>query len=234
MNFYAARQPILHADKSLYAYELLFRDSLENSFPDINHNEATAKMVDGLHFNFGLETLTRNTLAFINFTHDSLLKGYPLLLPKEKIVVEILETVTPSKKLLSACVELKQKGYVIALDDHLHQKVWRDFYPYVDIIKIDYQNSSEQQILEIVEAIKDFPGIKLLAEKIETDAQFQQALTYGCCYFQGYFFSRPEVIKSTVLSPSKFPITTLIGNIGKEEPHLTKVTQTFESDVILL
>lgn len=233
MDFYAARQPILHADKSLYAYELLFRDGLENSFPDINHNEATAKMVEGLQFNLGLETLTQDTLAFINFTHDSLLNGYPLMLPKEQIVVEILETVTPGKKLLKACIELKQKGYLIALDDYVHQKVWRHFYPYIDIIKIDYQDSTEQQILEIVDAIKDFPDIKLLAEKIETHSEYQQALAYGCCYFQGYFFSKPEVIKSIVLTPSQLAIAKLMGEMAKEEPNISQITQAFESDVSL-
>lgn len=233
MSFYAARQPILCADKTLYAYELLFRDSLENSFPDINDDEATAKMVDGLQFNLGLETLTQNTLAFINFTHDSLLQGYPLMLPKEQIVVEILETVTPGKKLLNVCIELKQKGYIIALDDYVHEKIWRHFYPYIDIIKIDYQASTEQQIIEIVHAVKDFPDIKLLAEKIETHAEFQQALAYGCCYFQGYFFSKPEVIKSTVLTPSQLAIAKLMGEMAKEEPNITDITLAFESDVSL-
>jgi c-di-GMP-related signal transduction protein len=233
MDFFAARQPILLADKSLFAYELLFRNSLENSFPDINDNEATAKMVEGLQFNLGLETLTKDTLAFINFTHDSLLNGYPLMLPKEQIVVEILETATPGKKLLNACIKLKQKGYLIALDDYVHQNVWRHFYPYIDIIKIDYQDSTEQQILEIIDAIKDFPDIKLLAEKIETHGEFQQALTYGCCYFQGYFFSKPEVIKSTVLTPSQLAIAKLMGEMAKEEPNITEISLAFESDVSL-
>ena len=151
MNFYAARQPILHADKSLFAYELLFRDSLENTFPNINEDEATAKMVASLQFNLGLDSLLPNTLAFINFTHNSLLDGYPLMLPKEQIVVEILETVKPGKKLLNACIDLKKKGYIIALDDYIHQNVWLHFYPYVDIIKIDYQETSHHQILQIIE-----------------------------------------------------------------------------------
>jgi EAL and modified HD-GYP domain-containing signal transduction protein len=82
LSFYAARQPILHKDKSLFAYELLYRDSLKNVFPNINDNKATAKLIEGIQFNLGLETLTQNSIAFINFTHDSLLAGYPILLTK--------------------------------------------------------------------------------------------------------------------------------------------------------
>lgn len=233
MNFYAARQPILHADKSLFAYELLFRDSLENTFPNINEDEATAKMVASLQFNLGLDSLLPNTLAFINFTHNSLLDGYPLMLPKEQIVVEILETVKPGKKLLNACIDLKKKGYIIALDDYIHQNVWLHFYPYVDIIKIDYQETSHHQILQIIEAIKPFPNIKLLAEKIENQQEYLQALEYGCCYFQGYFFSKPELIKNTALTPSQMAIAKLMAEMAKEEPNIKLISQAFESDVSL-
>lgn len=233
MNFYAARQPILHADKTLFAYELLFRDSLENTFPNINEDEATAKMVAGLQFNLGLDSLLPDTLAFINFTHNSLLDGYPLMLPKEKIVVEILETVKPGKKLLNACIDLKEKGYIVALDDYVHQGVWLHFFPYIDIIKIDYQDTSHEQILKIIEAIKPFPKIKLLAEKIETHQEYLQALEYGCCYFQGYFFSKPEIIKNTALTPSQMSIAKLMGEMAKEDPKIEIITQAFESDVSL-
>ena len=233
MSFYAARQPILNKDKTLFAYELLFRQSLDNIFPNINDNEATAKLIEGLQFNLGLETLTDGTLAFINFTHDSLLNGYPLMLPKEQIVVEILETAKPGKKVLQACIELKEKGYIIALDDYEHQPLWRLFFPYIDIIKIDYQISSHEQIQQIIEEAKAFPHIKLLAEKIETYAEFEQALEIGCEYFQGYFFSKPEVIKSIAFKPSQISVVNLMGEVYKAEPSIAKITATFEGDVEL-
>jgi EAL and modified HD-GYP domain-containing signal transduction protein len=142
-----ARQPILDRAKKLFAYELLLRDSLDNIFPkNIKEDVATAKIIEGLEFNLGLESLTQGCLAFINFTHDSLINGYPLLLDKEKIVVEILETAKPGKKLLAACIDLKDKGYTIALDDYEHDSTWKHFFPYVDIIKLDYSLTSEQQL----------------------------------------------------------------------------------------
>ncbi|AGH45140.1 EAL and HDOD domain-containing protein [Paraglaciecola psychrophila] len=234
MSFYVARQPILDRAKKLFAYELLLRDSLDNIFPkNINEDVATAKIIEGLEFNLGLESLTQGSLAFINFTHDSIINGYPLLLNKEKIVVEILETAKPGKKLLAACIDLKDKGYSIALDDYEHDSTWRHFFPYVDIIKLDYSLTSEQQFQEIITALKPFPHIKLLAEKIETYAEFQHAITIGCEYYQGYFFSRPEIIKTVAFNPSQIAVVNLWSEINKAELDFKNITAIFEDDINL-
>jgi EAL and modified HD-GYP domain-containing signal transduction protein len=229
-----ARQPILDKNKNLFAYELLLRDSLDNTFPkNINEDEATAKIIEGLEFNLGLESLTKGSLAFINFTHDSIINGYPFLLDKDKIVVEILETAKPSKRLLDACIDLKNKGYSIALDDYEHDSVWKYFFPYVDIIKLDYSLTTEQQFQEIITALKPFPHIKLLAEKIETYSHFQHGLSIGCEYFQGYFFSRPEIIKTIAFNPSQIAVANLWTEFNRAEIDIKKVTSIFEDDINL-
>ena len=106
MHFYAARQPILDRNKKLFAYELLFRDGLENVFPDIDENEATSKIIeDNL---VGISDMTDDTPAFINFTLQTLQKNYATMLDKEQVVIEILETVQPGKRLLAIVKELKQ------------------------------------------------------------------------------------------------------------------------------
>jgi EAL and modified HD-GYP domain-containing signal transduction protein len=223
----------LNIDKSLFAYELLFRNSLENVFPKIDDDEATSKMIEGLHLNLGLDNLTQGKLAFINFTYESLINGVALMLPKEQIVVEILETATPDKKLLRACKELKERGYVLALDDYEHATAWLEFFPYIDIIKIDYQLSTVKQLQQIIQAIKPYSHIKLLAEKIETHEEYQHAIDIGCVYFQGYFFSKPEVIKSIVFSPSQRSLMNLMAELNMPNPDMDIINHAFESDMSL-
>ncbi|GAA0352147.1 EAL domain-containing protein [Bowmanella denitrificans] len=233
MAFFAARQPILDREKTLVAYELLFRESLKNVFPDVGEDMATSKIIEGLQFNLGLDTLTENKLAFINFTQETLLQRYPLLLPKEQVVVEILESVPPTRQLLNICKEFKEKGYQIALDDYEHKKVWLHFFPYIDIIKVDLRASSAEQINEIKRAAEPYPGIKLLAEKVETHEEFHQAIEMGFSYFQGYFFSKPEVMRSRTLDPSQLTVARLMTELAGEDPDIAAITTVFETDVNL-
>ena len=199
-DFYVARQPIFNADTTLFAYELLFRDSLENVFPEVCPNEATSRLIDGGFIVGLLDDLTAGKKCFINFTFDSLVKKYPSLLPTETLVIEVLETLRPGKKLLAECIDLNQQGYQIALDDYIPHPDWINFFPYIHIIKVDVLQTSDTQIAELIKATKPFPKIKLLAERVETHEQFEHYKVMGFSYFQGYFFARPEILKSRTLS----------------------------------
>lgn len=233
MYFYAARQPILDAEKKLFAYELLFRDSVDNVFPDIDEDEATTRMIEGSQFNLGLAHLTNNKPAFINFTLDTILKKYPSMLPPETLVVEILETVTPSKKLLEAVKVLKQQGYVLALDDYEHKPQWKYFYPFIDIIKIDLRAMSFAEIEQVMVDLTEFSHIDFLAEKVETLDEFEQCKEMGFKYFQGYFFSKPEIVKTKTLSPSQLKLSELLAETSSELVDVAKITTMFESDINL-
>lgn len=233
MYFYAARQPILDKEKKLFAYELLFRDSIDNIFPDIDADEATTKMIEASNFNLGISEFTGNKPAFINFTLETLAQGYPETLTTEEVVVEILETVKPGKKLLAICKDLHEKGYTIALDDYIHQPVWQHFYPFISIIKIDWQDTSIATIKDVKVAIQDFPHIKLLAEKVETYEEYNQALELDFELFQGFFFAKPEMVKTKSLSPSQMAMAELLYETSKKDLDLASITSVFERDVTL-
>ena len=233
MPFYAARQPILDKDKQLVAYELLFRDSLDNVFPDIDPAQATSQIIAESELAMGLEDLTGKHPAFINFTLETLIKKFPSLLPSELLVVEVLETEAPTKRLLSEVQELKENGYTVALDDYEHSGAWRHFFPYVDIIKVDFQACNEEMLKQVIEETQLFPNIRLLAEKIETYQEFNQALNLGFSLFQGYFFAEPELVQSRSMSPSQVAMAELLYETSQSEIQLQNIIGVFERDVTL-
>ena len=121
MDIFVARQPIFNAKRKLFAYELLFRDSLKNYMPDIEGNVATSKLLSNTFFNIGIDKIVSDNRAFINFTEELIIEETPLLFPKERTVVEILEDVSPREEVISACKLFSQNGYLLALDDFVFQ-----------------------------------------------------------------------------------------------------------------
>ena len=113
---YLARQPILNRARELFAYELLFRDGIQNSCDGLDLELASTSVMD-TSFLIGFEKLTGGHLMFINCPRDFLLRDYISLFPPSSVVVEILENIHPDREVIDACMRLKKAGYTIALDD---------------------------------------------------------------------------------------------------------------------
>ena len=232
MNFYVARQPILDTERHLVGYELLFRDGLKNAFPNINPHEATTRLISGSHFHLGIANITDGQPAFINFPEMSLLIRVPELLPKEQVVVEILEDTAPSSEMVKVCAKLKESGYRIALDDFVYDARWQPLMPYVDIVKIDCLANDRKRLFQMVRALRPFQ-VTLLAEKVETHADFEYAKTLGFSLFQGYFFAKPEIMKRQVLSPSQTNILDLLSKLASSDSNLNEIEAVISRDLSL-
>jgi len=232
MFSYIARQAILDKNKELYSYELLFRDGEQNCFPDISPDEATSKILTDSHLDLGLEDITAGKLAFINFHQDTLLHRFPTSLDPKKVVIEVVETVKPTAELIQACKNIKELGYTIALDDHDFDPKWDPLLPYTDIIKVDIVECDPQILID---NIGKYVGskIKLVAEKIETIEDFEKYRDMGFDYFQGYFFTRPEIIKQKKLPTSKLSLIELISASSTVEFDIGRVSSIIERDVSL-
>lgn len=233
MSFYAARQPILSADKKLFGYELLFRTSFENIFPKIDEDRATSKMLDGLYFDLSLDKIAHGKTAFINFTDKSLFQHLPVLLPRDAITIEVLESVQPSSQILSKFELLHEHGYTIALDDFIHKPAWEPFYKFCNFIKVDCLAIDDEQLGDIIALSKRHPHLQLLAEKVEDNATFIRFKSLGFSLFQGYFFAKPEVIKSVSLTASQTRVSSLLEEVSRCELDNEKLTQIFENDAAL-
>ncbi len=232
MYSFVARQPILNKDKKLVAYELLFRDSTENVFPTIDSDSATKKLVSDSFFNQGMDSISGNHLCFINFSEQALLQRLPSLLPKDKLVVEVLEQARPTAELLAAVRQLKSQGYKIALDDFEFSPAWQPFFEFTDIIKFDLRATNFPQIKLVMEAAKDFK-LTYLAEKVETNEEFKKAKEMGFTLFQGYFFSKPELLKQRSLTPSQVTIIELLQQVNQPKLDYGKIENIFARDVSL-
>ena len=232
MDLFIARQPIFTVKQAVYAYELLFRSGPANVFPDVDHNHASARVIADSLFNLGLQTLTGGKLAFINMTRDLLLGDYAVLLPRDEIVIEVLETVTPDAKVVEACRRLKATGYKIALDDFVGKAEMAPLIALADIIKVDFLATRKAERLALVKRYAP-RGVRLLAEKLETQEAFREAADLGYTYFQGYFFAKPAVMQATAAPEFRLTYLTLLQETVKPDLDLRRIAAVIGRDVTL-
>ncbi|MBU0943015.1 MAG: HDOD domain-containing protein [Proteobacteria bacterium] len=230
MDVFVARQPIFDRHKRIFAYELLFRAGMDNAFPDLDGDTATSSLLSSSFFTVGIEQISGGHKAFINFTEELLLRGTPAMFPSGNIMVEVLENVTPDDDIIAACKELVAKGYELALDDFVFTEAWLPLVKLAKIIKIDFMLTSQEKIEEIVAVVKPY-NCQLLAEKIETYQKFQQARQLGFVYFQGYFFSKPEILKNKDIPSSQLSYFQLITEVAKAEFDVSSLERLINQDV---
>src|SRR5208283_1617606 len=222
MDVYVARQPILDRKKSLFAYELLFRDGLANYMPNIDGDTATSKLLSSSFLTIGIDKITFGKRAFVNFTQNLLETDIPLMFPKETTVVEILEDVNPTALVTEACRKLSAKGYSLALDDFVFKLELTPLIELADIIKIDFRATSYSEIKLILHKFGT-KKIKFLAEKVETNEEFKDALNMGFEFFQGFFFSKPEIVKGKEISGSQMQYLNFMIEISKPNYDLSEL-----------
>ncbi|MBL0492888.1 EAL and HDOD domain-containing protein [Aeromonas veronii] len=232
MYSYVARQPILDRDLNTHAYELLFRDSLNNVFPSISSQQATSRLVVEQFLQQNIDQLLGGRPCFINFPHSLLLEGLAECLPPEKVVIEILEDSPPDDALLEKVKQLHKLGYQLALDDFTMSPDWERFLPFIHIIKFDLRATPLMQIKVFIQRHQTL-GLTYLAEKVEDKAEFERVKQLGIQLFQGFFFSRPEMVKQATMEPAQVVVMQLLNVVNEAEPDINKIEQLLGQDISL-
>ncbi|KTD62247.1 EAL and HDOD domain-containing protein [Legionella spiritensis] len=224
-----ARQEIFNCSGSVCAYELLYR---EGNYPTSNlppgeseqGDRATSFVISHLFTHLNFETILGAHPAFINFTRKHLLEEIPLLLPKNRIVIEILENTLVDNELLTVVAKLAKKGYKFALDDFVYHKELEPLIDMANIIKIDVLNLSKEDVLKQLSHLQHFKG-RLLAEKVETRRQFAHCKELGFDLFQGYFFNHPDVILGQKISENKTHLLKLLTEIHNPNIQMQRIEE---------
>jgi EAL and modified HD-GYP domain-containing signal transduction protein len=198
---YIARQPILNREQNTHGYELLFRAGTDNVFICTDPDVATVSTID-ISLLAVSSSLTAGLPAFINCTRNVLTRELITLLPRDRIVVEVLEDVIADEEVIGVCDRLHRAGYLIALDDYVPGANTMRLLPFSDIVKVDFLATNAARQAAIAADMRR-RGIRLLAEKIETREQFDFASRLGYHYFQGYFFCKPQMLSMQDIPCSK-------------------------------
>jgi c-di-GMP-related signal transduction protein len=228
---FIARQPIFDEKLKLFAYELLFRANDKNVFQPRPEASSTV-IVDSLML-FDLQSLTGHAKAFINLDLSALQHGAARLLPPDRVIIEILETVAPTPEVVQLCKELCDSGYVLALDDFVGHDKWDPLLPLAKFLKVDFRGADTDTRAAIS---KRFRGrdMQLLAEKVETQAELQEARSMGYSFFQGYFFCKPSMISARDIPANKLNYVRLLEAVSSPDFSHDAVEDLLKQDPSLV
>lgn len=226
-----ARQPILTKDEKVFAYQLLFREGTGGRPTDSLLPSETASIIDTLNV-IGFDAVCDGRLALISCNEDMLRKEFFLLLPPDQAVIELQANVHPSESVSAACVSLRQKGYKIALANFTLNDIREPLLPYAEFLKIDLRRHSpgENAALATKHASK---SCQIIAEKVETRAQFVAACKSAFTLFQGYFFREPERMRARHIPANQAMHLRLLQMISAPELDLDALEDLIKHDASL-
>ena len=228
-SMFIARQPVFTPEEAIWGYELLFRAGLDNVAVISDESQATASVIaDGMAL--ATEGMDNKAKILINFPEKLLVEDAGFALPKERCVVEILENVRPGKDTLAATRRLKDAGYTLAVDDFVGQEELRPFVELADIVKVDVL-ALDADPARIKQQLAGLPGSEtLLAEKVEDHKTFRTLRDMGFSLFQGFFFSRPEIIPGRKLTAAETTKLQVLGELAKPDFEPSRLAAILRSD----
>ncbi|WBU47319.1 EAL domain-containing protein [Kosakonia pseudosacchari] len=234
MYSFVARQAIFDKQLNTVGYELLFRNSMDNRFPDMSAEQATTQLIEEQFLSAPVGRKSDNSTVYVNFPYQLLVEGLAETLPINRVVIEILENAEPDIKLLETVKRMHTLGFRIALDDFEPGNQWEAFLPYVNVIKFDIRRSPREKISDYILANRELlRHAVFLAEKVETYEEFETFKKLGFHLFQGYFFSKPVVTRRNKLAQNRAFALKLMQEVNVESPNLNKIEDLLKRDVSL-
>jgi EAL and modified HD-GYP domain-containing signal transduction protein len=227
---YIARQPVVDRRLNTAAYELLFRAGPEDRARIGDGEEATSAVLVAALMEFGIDKLAGPLPILVNVNRSFLLSGHALLLPRDRVILELLEDIEPDDEVVAAALELKQRGYRLALDDFVYEPGRQPLVELADLVKIEVPGRSSDELAREIGSLAPYAP-RLVAEKVETHEEHEQARELGFDLFQGYFFCRPDLVRRRDLPLADVVRLRLLASLEDPESELEELERLVSQDV---
>ena len=231
MQHFLARQPIFNSARVVYGYELLFHSGPENRDDRTKPDLPSASTVDSILL-FGMDKLTRGCRSFLNCTREFLIRDFATMLPQDRVVIEILESVPMDDEVHDACRRLKQAGSLLALDDFEGRPDWKPLLAMADFIKVDVLTTPPADQLRLAQTYLPM-HVHMLAEKVETYDDFNRTRAWGYTYFQVYFFSKPEMLSRKDIPQNQINYLLVLQAVNRAEMDIAEVSERIKAEASL-
>lgn len=232
-SVYLGRQPILDRRGRTYAFELLYRDSTDNSAFFANPDDATRRVIEAAMLEWGFDRLIGDRLGFINAAGGLLHTGLLSILPPSRTIVEVLEGVLLDDEMVQVIRDAYNTGLRFALDDvvDLDRPGLADVAPLIDVVKLDVLAIPPADLPSVVERSRQmFPSALLLAEKVEDPTKYADCMYLGFDLFQGYFFAKPETLERSGRPNNVSTAILLLAEVSRPDVDIDRIEGLISAD----
>jgi EAL and modified HD-GYP domain-containing signal transduction protein len=228
---YLARQPIYGTRRDIRAYELLYRRAAGDTTARVHDaDQASAEVMLKAFLEIGLPAVSPLRPVFINHTRH-LLAMDPIL-PADRCVIEVLEDITADSPTLDALRRLKSLNFRIALDDFVYSDDLVPMIELADFVKLDFQALGPTRFEEDFALLRPY-GVEIVAEKIESEAEFRWCRKLGCGLFQGYYLRRPEILSGRRIPSNRLSVLSLLSECANLENSAGTIAAVVSRDAPL-
>lgn len=230
-SVYLARQPIVCIEETLEAYEILYVDAHKKS--DISKNRyASAAVINSVLNTFGTKNFLSEHKAFIKVDERFLMSDLIKTVPSDLFTLCLFDDIALTEKVLERIEQLHDIGFSLAINDTelsreniLKYKKVMDKLSYFKInIYADMGIEDKDFIVELQDH-----DVKIIATKIEDQYQYQTAKDLECDLYQGYWFSRPQILENEKFDSTQLNILKLY-NMLLQDTSIDEITSEFEKN----
>jgi c-di-GMP phosphodiesterase len=231
--FYLGRQAIFDSNVKVFGYELLYRGfEYSDAMDTMDGDQATSEVLLNSFMELGLTQVVGDHRAFVNLTRKFLLNDRILPPPSNRLVLEILEGIDVDDELIQAVIRLKQKGYLLALDDYILDRKNEKLLEYTDFIKLDIKNMGRAEVRKHLVESRRYP-LKCIAEKIETPDEFDWCKGLGFDYYQGFFLCRPRIVSGHRFPANRLNAMRMMANLNDPTIDIDGLENIISQDLTL-
>ena len=230
---HVGRQGIYDQSGDVVAYELLFRDAADAHTATSRGPYATTRVIVSAFTDFGLEQLVGSKSCFLNVTREFLIGELPVPFDSGQAALEIIDTVEVDDEVIRGATKLVEDGFTIALSRFVWGGGQQRLLNIAGYVAIDLRNADPIAVDETIQRLRDYPHLRLIAERLETEEQLQIAFLLGFDLFKGHILGRPQVVSMVGLSPARISRMQLIAALSAEEIDFDEVVVLIGHDPTL-
>ena len=233
-EIFVGRQPIYDRDLDVYAYELMSHSSqLDNEeTTPADADKATAQIIINAFLEIGIDKLVSKNIAFIKLAERFLNTDEELPLPNDRVILRIPSYISVTDETIEGAQRLTQAGFKLALDNYLIHKKLQPLANMSAMIDINIEAVAKAELPAYIKILKKLHPI-LLADHVKSYEEYELCRDLGIDYFQGYFLSRPKIIKGESLAANQMSIMNLLATLHNPETDTDTIDDVISKDVAL-